>query len=162
MARSGPRDYLLKSRVAIATGQLVAAQVALDSAVTENPDDLEVLRNRCQFFFEHGETAAAESALNALISHDPDDASAHHNLGTLLLWTARYDEAVQAYRQSLRFRSNCPGDLLEPGLRPQGQRSDRRSGECLGAALRLAPGDPAVRQELASVGRLSPACCLPC
>jgi glycosyltransferase involved in cell wall biosynthesis/tetratricopeptide (TPR) repeat protein/2-polyprenyl-3-methyl-5-hydroxy-6-metoxy-1,4-benzoquinol methylase len=153
---------LLKSRVAIAKGQLADARIALDSAVTENPDDLEVLRNRCQFFFEHGETGDAESALKDLIGHDPDDASAHHNLGTLLLRTARYDEAVQAYRQSLRFRSNCPGTFLNLGcaLKESGRIEEAVS--AWAHALRLAPGDPAARQELARVGRLAPKCFIPC
>ncbi len=146
---------LVQSRVAIAKGQFANARTALDWAVNENPDDLEVLRNRCQFFFEHGEPAEAEAALQALIAHDPADASAHHNLGTVLLRTARYDEAVQAYRQSLRFRSNCSGTYLNLGC---ALKDSGRVEEAVGAweqALRLAPGDPAVCQELARVGRLS-------
>jgi len=148
---------LLKSRVAIAQGKLGDARNALDSAVIENPDDLEVLRTRSQFFFEHGETADTESALRALIVRDPNDASAHHNLGTLLLRTARCDEAVQAYRQSLRFRSIYPGTYLNLGC---ALKDSGRIEEAVGAwehALRLAPDDPAARHELALVGRLSTA-----
>ncbi len=76
---------LIKSRVALRLGRFDEARVELDRAIAEGPDDLETLRGRCQFLFEHGTPAEAEQALKGLIDHDPQDASAHHNLGTLLL-----------------------------------------------------------------------------
>jgi len=74
------------------------------------------------------------------------------------LRTARCDEAVQAYRQSLRFRSIYPGTYLNLGC---ALKDSGRIEEAVGAweqALRLAPDDPAARHELARVGRLSTAC----
>ena len=41
-----------------------------------------------------------------LIARDPAHAESHHNLGTLLMRCRRHDEAVAAYRQSLRYRPN--------------------------------------------------------
>jgi Flp pilus assembly protein TadD len=153
---------LLKSRAAIAQGQFAGAKAALDSAITEAPDDLEVLRYACQFFFEHGEADDAETALKALTAHDPGDASAHHNLGTILLRAGRSDEAVWAYRQSLRFRTNYPGTYLNLGC---ALKDSGRIDEAVSAweqALGLAPNDSSVRQELARVGRLPIAIRQPC
>ena len=68
-------------------GRVEEARAELDRAIAEGPDDLETLRVRCQFLFEHGTPDEAEEALKCLIDHDPEDASAYHNLGTLLLRT---------------------------------------------------------------------------
>jgi GT2 family glycosyltransferase/tetratricopeptide (TPR) repeat protein/2-polyprenyl-3-methyl-5-hydroxy-6-metoxy-1,4-benzoquinol methylase len=158
LVNDGPmhvEGVLLKSRIAVASADLISARTALDSAMAQSSDDLEVLRSRSQFFFEHGEPTEAESALNALLARDPNDASAHHNLGTVLLRAARYDEAVRAYRQSLRFRSNCAATYLNLG---SALKASGRIEEAVAAweqALRLAPGDPTARQELAAVGRLA-------
>ena len=103
---------LLKSRVALAEGRIADARAELDRALAQYPDDPETLRSRCQFLFEQGAADEAEQALKCLIDHDPDDAAAHYNLGTLLLRTQRYDEAVLAYRQALRCRPNHPATHL--------------------------------------------------
>jgi tetratricopeptide (TPR) repeat protein len=88
-------------------------------------------------------------------SLDPQDASAYHNLGTLLLRTARYDEAVQAYRQSVRFRLNHPATYFSLGY---ALKDSGRIEEAVGAweqALRLAPNDPSAKGELMRHGRMA-------
>ncbi len=62
-----------------------------------------------------------------------------------------------AYRQSLRFRSNCPGTYLNLGCALKDSGWIEAAVGAWEQALRLAPGDPAVRQELARLGRPSPA-----
>jgi len=87
------------------------------------------------------------------IEHDPRDASAHHNLGTLLLATQRCDEAVQEYRQALRYRPNHAPTYLNLGY---ALKESGRLSEAVPAwehVLRLAPGDPAARRELMQAGR---------
>jgi Flp pilus assembly protein TadD len=72
-------------------------------------------RERCEFRFDHGTADEAERTLRALIDHAPDDASAYHNLGTLLMRSGRHEEAMQVYRQSLRYRPNYAATYLNLG-----------------------------------------------
>ena len=95
--------YLIKSRTAVTLGRIADARAALDRAVAEKPDDIEALRARAPFFFDHGSLAEAEQAIGALITRAPSDASAHHNLGTLMMRAQRFPEAVEAYERSYRF-----------------------------------------------------------
>jgi Flp pilus assembly protein TadD len=74
---------LIASRIAIKESRFTDARNLLDRAISEYPDDLETLRGRSQFMFEHGPVEEAEVALQSLIDHDPGDASAHDNLGKL-------------------------------------------------------------------------------
>jgi O-antigen biosynthesis protein len=139
---------LLKHRVALAQGRLQEARIELGRAASEHPDDLETLRSLCQFFFEHGTPNEAEPALRQLIARDSEDASAHHNLGTLLLRSCRVEEAEQAYRQSLRYRSNHPATYLQLGY---ALKQGGRIAEAAAAweqVLRLAPGHPVASAEL--------------
>jgi len=143
---------LIKSRTALARQQFTEARDALDRAATERPDDLDTLRARGQFFFEHGAPDEAERALKSLIEHDPHDASAHHNLGTVFLLAQRYDEAVQAYRQALRYRPNHAATYLHLGY---ALKESGRPNEAVTEwkhVLRLVPGDPSARQELVRAG----------
>jgi Flp pilus assembly protein TadD len=81
----------------------------------------------------------------------------HHNLGTVLLRAGRNVEAVQAYRQSLRFRSNCSGTYLNLGCALKDSGRIEEAVSAWEQALRLAPDDPTVRQQLSRIGRLVPA-----
>jgi tetratricopeptide (TPR) repeat protein len=114
---------LMSSRLAQAQGRLADARDALDRAFAERPDDLQMMCERCQFLFDNGATGKAEQTLRSLIAHSPDDASAHYNLGTLLMRTNRFDEAVGVYHQSLRYRPNYAATYLNLGyaLRDSGR-----------------------------------------
>ena len=120
-------------------------------------DDLETLRGRCQFLFDQGTSDEAEQALRELIDHSPDDASAHHNLGTLLM---RAGAMMRPYRSTT---SRCaiarttrrpistwamPSRTAAGLTRPRGR----------GIRARLSPSDPTARQELARLGRGAGAC----
>jgi GT2 family glycosyltransferase/tetratricopeptide (TPR) repeat protein/2-polyprenyl-3-methyl-5-hydroxy-6-metoxy-1,4-benzoquinol methylase len=142
---------LLRSRVALAMGDIVEARRELERALAQCPDDPEALRSQCQLLFEHGAPAEAEEALRRLIARVPDDASAHHNLGTVLLRARRHQEATAAYREALRHRPNHPATHLHLGYALKGQGRVAEASEVLEQALRLAPDDPAVREELALV-----------
>ena len=50
-----------------------------------------------------------------MIESDPADADAHHNLGIVLMRSGRHDEAVVAYRQSLRYRPNYGPTFMNLG-----------------------------------------------
>jgi Flp pilus assembly protein TadD len=83
-----------------------------------------------------------------LIERSPDDASAHHNLGTLLLRTRRFDEAAESYREALRLRPDNPATYLHLGyaLKEAGRTAEATL--AWEQVLRLAPGDPAALEEL--------------
>ena len=143
---------LIKSRTALARQQFAEARDALDRPRRSGPDDLETLRGRCQFLFEHGAPDEAERALKSLIEHDPHDASAHHNLGTLLLRPA-----------PRRGGAGLPAVAALPaeprGHLPQLGYALKDSGRLTEAVtawehvLRLVPGDPSARQELIRRGK---------
>jgi Flp pilus assembly protein TadD len=87
------------------------------------------------------------------IEHDPRDSSVHHKLGTLRLATRRCDEAVQEYRQALRYRPNHAATYLQLGY---ALKESGRLSEAVPAwehVLRLSPGDPSARRELMQVRR---------
>jgi GT2 family glycosyltransferase/tetratricopeptide (TPR) repeat protein len=145
--------HLLKSRLAMAAGDLAAARAEIEHALAEDPGDRAALEARCHLLFEHGPPAEAEAALRALIDRDPNDASAHHNLGMLLLRLKRYDQAARSFRQALRHRADAPATYLHLGYALK--ESDRLP-EAVAAwqqVLRLAPDDAAARAELARAKR---------
>ena len=90
--------------------------------------------------------------MRRLIARTPQDPSAHHNLGTLLLRSGRFDDAEQSYRQSLRYRSNHVDTYLRLGY---ALREGRRAAEAAAAweqVLRLSPGHPVALDELRRMG----------
>jgi len=151
---------LLRSRLAMASGDVAAARAELEQALAEEPGDLAALEGRCRILFEHGAPAEAEAALRALIDRQPGDASAHHNLGILQLRLKRYDEAARSFRQALRHRADAPATYLHLGyaLKESGRREEAVA--AWQQVLRLAPGDAAASEELrraaAQPGRRAP------
>jgi len=93
-------------------GDWSAARRALDEAVRAEPDDLVLVRTRCQFLFERGTLDDAEQALKELAERDHADCSARHNLGTICLRKGRADEAADYYRQSIELGSRTPESHL--------------------------------------------------
>ena len=71
----------------------------------------------------------------------------------MLLRTQRYDEAVQAYRSRSDSGPNHPATYLNLGCALKDSGRMEEAVTAWEQALRLAPGDPMVRAELARVGR---------
>jgi O-antigen biosynthesis protein len=143
---------LLQARVALSRRDVAAARNEYERVACEFPDDLDGLRGRCPFLFEHGPFEEAKEALRALVRRDPADASASHNLGTLLLRAQRCAEAAESYRQSLRQRPDFAPTYLHLGyaLKEMGQLEDAVA--AWEQVLRLSPNDPAARDELDRLG----------
>jgi len=142
---------LLRSRLAMARGNVEAAGEEVERAVAEAPSDRAALEARCQFLFEHGPPSAAEKALRSLIERDPNDAAAHHNLGMLLVPLKRYDEAARAFRQSLRHRADAPSTYLHLGYALKESGRLEEAAVAWQQVLRLAPDNAAAREELRRV-----------
>ena len=119
-----PEGLLLMGRLGLLQNRLDDARTALETAAAEYPDDRLTLQSRCQFLFDHGTAEEAERALRSLIDRDASDAEAHHNLGTLFMRSGRHEEAIVAYRQSLRYRPNYAATYLNLGLK-QAYAADR-------------------------------------
>ena len=147
--------HLLKSHVAKAEQRFGDARAALDAAFGDYPRDLAVLRTRSEFFFHHGTDEEAERALRLQIERDASDASAYHSLGVVLMRNKRHEEAVIAYRQSLRYRPNYFPTFFTLGfaLTDGGRLTEARA--AWEQAARLAPSDPGPRRELARLARLA-------
>ncbi len=62
--------HLLRSRLTSLSGRMDEARADLDRAEAEYPEDVEVARSRCPFFFEHGTPDDAERALTRLLELD--------------------------------------------------------------------------------------------
>jgi O-antigen biosynthesis protein len=144
---------LLMHRIALAAGDLSAASAELERANAESPDDLEVIRTRCQFLFEHGAPEEAESALRTLLAGHPEDASAHHNLGTVLLRLRRFSEAEEAYRRSLRYRPDHSETYLYLGHALAECGRNAEAADAWMHVLRLSPGDSRALDALRRIGQ---------
>ena len=139
---------LIKGRLAIAAGDFESALAEVERATADRPADRAALEAKCQILFDMGPPSRAEEALRNLIHRHPDDASAHHNMGILLLRLRRYNEAASSFRQALRQRADAPATYLHLGY------ALKESGRCDEAVaawqqvLRLEPNNPAARDEL--------------
>jgi tetratricopeptide (TPR) repeat protein len=67
----------------------------------------------------------------------------------------RNDEAVIAYRQSLRYRPNYAATYLNLGYALKDSGRNEEAAAAWEHAARLVPHDPAPRHELERLGRLS-------
>jgi GT2 family glycosyltransferase/2-polyprenyl-3-methyl-5-hydroxy-6-metoxy-1,4-benzoquinol methylase/tetratricopeptide (TPR) repeat protein len=142
---------LLAARIAQIEHDGERANRILTAARQEFPEDLEPLREHCQWLFEQGDFSAAEAALRELWSRDPADGSAPHNLGTIYLAAGETEKAVAAFTASLRIRpsSAATHQLLGQAMSVTGNLEEARV--CWQAALQLDPTNQAARAALATV-----------
>ena len=96
---------------------------------------------------------ARSGAGESHLDHCPDDASAHHDLGTLMMRAGRHDEAVQEYHQPLRYRPNYAATYLNLGYALKDSGRIDEAARAWDRAARLSPSDPTARQELARLGQ---------
>jgi len=143
---------LLKSRLAVAQERLDDARAIVEATAAEYPDDLPTLRHRCEVFVSHGTVEEGERALRSLIDHDPRDAEAHRCLGATLMRSNRRDEAIAAYRQSLRYRTNHALTYQLLGIALQESGRFEEAAAAWGQAARVAPKQQAPRRELRQLG----------
>ncbi len=142
-------------------GDLPAAETALRRSLTLQPETVETRYNLSLVLIDQGRPTEALPHLDAWLAESPNDAGAHAQRGDALQSLSRFDEAVMAYRASLRLdasnvktRTNLGSALGRSG----------RHGEALEAlreALRIDPGyTPAARNlgfALLNLGRVDEA-----
>ena len=89
-----------------------------------------------------------------MLARDPADATAYHSLGVVLMRNGRHEEAVVAYRQSLRYRPNFGPTFFNLSYAlTDGKRLTEARAACE-QAVRLLPNDPGPRRELARIARM--------
>jgi FkbM family methyltransferase len=132
---------ILKGQLALARADWQSARGEFESAVSEEPANLEAWQALCQFFFEHGDLNDAKAALLELVGRNPQDASAYHNLGTIHMRMGHAREATEAYRQSLRYRPDSPNTFLQLGNAFRDSCQLREAIDAWDQALRLDPGN---------------------
>ncbi len=67
--------------------------------------------------------------------------------------SGRHEEAVQVYRQSLRYRPNYAATYLNLGYALKDSGRIDEAARAWERVVRLAPNDPVVPRELARLGR---------
>jgi tetratricopeptide (TPR) repeat protein len=97
---------ILTAQVMQAQGDIAGARESLSKASETYRDDLAVLEARCRLEFHHGSLDQARDFLSELAAKSPDDGAVHHNLGTVYLRMNSWENAANAYRDSLRVRPN--------------------------------------------------------
>ena len=125
-----------------ARGDHTQATCLLQEAAETVDDKNEALRTLCQHLFENGDVDDAQRALRQLVDLDPTDASAHHNLGTVLLRARHFGEAVDAFRSSLRIRPDAAETYLHLGYALNELQKNDEAEAAFRIACDLSPEDP--------------------
>ncbi len=95
---------ILRARLAEQMGQSETAKQILQQLATENPKELDAIRELCRLLFDQFSPSEALPALKILTEKDPQDAAAFHNLGTTHLQLKQFSKAIKAYEQSVKIR----------------------------------------------------------
>ena len=117
-----------------------------------SPGDRQALTALAQFLFEFADPRQAEQALVQLLRCAPDDPATHHNLGTVYLRLELYDQAIAAYKESLRWRSDSATTYVHLGMAYKGKGDVATAIECWHTAQRLDPAELVADRELRNVG----------
>lgn len=97
--------------VAIARGDLAAAQSAITAALATYAACVPAIVNSGNLLLETGDVAGAIARFETAIKLDPDYADAHHNLGVAYKRAGRRSDAVRELRRATgleRRRKNGP------------------------------------------------------
>ena len=116
----------LNSRISLELGAVHEARRWLDQALSQCPDDPEVIRFSCSAL--RARTARGGQYLRRLVERFPDDASARHNWGHCCFGPGGYDEAAGSYREGAAIPARRPGHTCAPGLCAQGSGPYARGG----------------------------------
>jgi tetratricopeptide (TPR) repeat protein len=98
-----------RAKVAAHRGNIASAIEILDDTISEERENIEPLRLKCQLLFESRPVDQAIIALEELCRRCPDDGAAWHNLGTACQKAGRVDVAIRCYEKSLAVR---PGSRI--------------------------------------------------
>ncbi|WP_188112402.1 tetratricopeptide repeat protein [Salinicola aestuarinus] len=93
-------------------GQMAAADALLSDALTQAPDDNDLLYTRAMRDYAQGNLARMLETLETLVDRDPNDAAALNALGyTLATETDRLDEALSLVERAAAIEPDSPAIL---------------------------------------------------
>jgi len=118
LLRPAPQEVvdLEKVRQQMGAGQYVDARVALERAVSENPDDAEAYFLLALVQFNLQEYDDAKAHFEHVLELDPERGSAvHHNLGVLAYQQGDLDEAVGQFQRALATDPKDPDSHYQLG-----------------------------------------------
>ncbi|MGE3779860.1 MAG: tetratricopeptide repeat protein, partial [Pirellulaceae bacterium] len=146
---------LLSARTERHQGNFDEAYRLLQRASAVFPADIELARERCELAFKYRPSGEAIFVLEQLSQLDLTDGSVAHNLGTLYLQAGRLDEAVDAYRESLRRRPISAATAFQLGcvLRHAGRLDEAEAALC--EAIAIEPTHAGALEGLAAVEELA-------
>ena len=115
-----PEDAVLlrqsEAQVFSDAGDMRAALAVYDGAITDAPDNDDLLYGRAILLEQAGKAEAAEQDLDTVIKHEPDDAEALNALGyTLTLHSTRYREAHAYIEKALSLSPDDPAIMDSMG-----------------------------------------------
>lgn len=132
-------------------GQPKLALKIYDAALSEAPDDSDLLYARALLLEQDGKPDAAENDLASIIKHSPDDAQALNAMGYMLtLHTSRYHEAQDYIRKALSLEPDDPAILDSMGWVDHRLGDDAAALEYLKKAY-AAEADPEIAAHLVEV-----------
>jgi tetratricopeptide (TPR) repeat protein len=81
-------------------------QIQAEAQVREQHDwELKMLKQEASTSLEHGEYEKTIRLLQEAIQHEPDEASAHVNLGLILMKASRHEEAIVQFNQAVELNA---------------------------------------------------------
>lgn len=104
--------YLIESEALAANGQTERAWNLIQSALAQNPDDLNLLYSRAMLAEKRNDLGQLERDLRLIIERDPENVTALNALGyTLTDRTQRHEEARQLIEQAHQLNPTDPAIL---------------------------------------------------
>jgi len=138
-ARLAAEKLFHEANIALADGQVAAAENHLRQALALQPDFAEAHANLGWVLEQRGDVEGAEHAYRQALCLNPQQAQMHLNLGALLADQRRNDEAEACYRHALEIDPASAAALSNLGALLACQRRDDAAEQCYRTALALDP-----------------------
>jgi tetratricopeptide (TPR) repeat protein len=111
-----PRTHLQQAVEHHRRGELEQAEIGYRRYLTQRPGELEVVGLLGVLLGQRGDLVAGEAMLRDVLAERPDDAAVWNNLGTVMRAGEQFDEARQAFEQSLELVADDPETLANLGM----------------------------------------------
>lgn len=115
-ANLATRLYLIEADVLLQHDELARSRAALDEAIQQQPDQVELYYARSLLHEKIGDNAAAQQDLRVVLARQPDNVDAQNALGYLLADQGQQlDEAYQLLNRALAQRPEDPAIMDSMG-----------------------------------------------
>lgn len=100
LSPQSPRPYLALGEIAMGQRDINAAEQHYQQALEKGPGELQTLTALAHIAHIRGDRIEEEQLLREAITENADQWQAHQNLGSMLLYVGRYDEAQKAIEEA--------------------------------------------------------------